>query len=130
MSITELLSNIGGIIKIMQVVFYYLALPVNHFLFMFAMIQKMYFGRSVDEHLFTRYETHSHGNAHHHDHGSNNKDKEKHTHTHSKVSEYLNLKNIPQKLKDTKFMEDIKLNRHIKITNREKLLLMFHYYCP
>ena len=46
------MSEIGGLMKILQALANAITGPITHFLFMFVMIKKMYFAKSSNTNLF------------------------------------------------------------------------------
>ena len=94
----------GGLIKALQAASALIVYPVSHFLFMFIMVKRFFLAKTADDSLFLKQ----------------NKGKKF----------YLDEDKIPEKLKGTTFVNDIKNNRAIDITTCEKFLLMVHYYIP
>lgn len=81
-NVIDVVSQIGGLLKIFQTVFHFITLPVSHFLFLWVMIRRMYFARSANGSLFANYISEN-----------------------TYMTKYLNLDKIPAALKDdTEFL--------------------------
>lgn len=109
--IFTLLSKIGGLIKILQSVFFLIVLPFVQFEFMYNMISRLYFAKTTRDELFQKK-------------NDDNSDKNK-KHL---LSKFLNFGSIPKELKDSEFKNRIENHRIIKLRGFEQHLLMIHYY--
>lgn len=90
-----MMSEIGGLMKILQAGFNIATYPISHFFFVLVMIRRMYFAKTTDSRLFkdeTVKPDKPNKNSHH-------------------GSKFLQMDRMPLKLKRTTFAKDMRLNQ-------------------
>ena len=108
----SIFSELGGFIKIVQVIANILLRPIFQFLYFLAIIKSMYFASTDNDQFFSK-------NKH-----NSNKKELKHR------QKYLDMSQFPEDLKVTDFKKEIRQHRQIQFSCKEKTFLFLHLIFP
>ena len=106
--ILMLASEFGGLIKVSSLAIFAMIIPIIEYLYFLVMIKRLYFAKTEKEGIFKPEKSSPSYYVKH------------------RLTKYKDINNLPENLKNTGFLNDIKNHREIRISCFEKLLLFLH----
>lgn len=108
--VLKLMSEIGGFLKLVNIMLYTAVHPIIQFLYFMIMIKRLYYAKTSESDIFQP---------------QNNQQS---SYVKNRLSKYTDDQQIPKELRNTGFRKDIRDHKEIRLSCRDKFFLFFHVY--